>query len=293
MRSTSLFSQPYLFIAVTIATVIAVLVGCNRRSPLPLDPALVTPSSPTLPAAVGLFGISFAPPGLFGGAPGSGTAILSRQASDGGVVVRLSSADPATVTVPSTVTIPEGTDRAVFPIATQTVSTDRQVSVTGSGLGSSASAALQVWAVLPTFFSFFSDPGDPIGRGSFGRLVPPSATFSVSGTDVGGVSIVVGGLGEFWSISFGPPLNGRLQVGRYDVIGLRDGTHASMSLSGRSSSCATSTISGQFELREFIVTQSSPFTPAVVSRFDATFEQHCSNGAAALRGEIRYTAGAR
>ena len=297
MRSVaSRFCRAHFSIVVTTAIVIATLVGCNRRSPLPLDTVSIAPSSPMPPAAVGLFGISLAPPALFGGTPGSGIAILTRQAPDGGVVVTLSSADPATATVPLTVTIPQGTDRADFPIATQTVSADRQVSINGAGLGASASAPLQVWAVLPTFFSWFSDPGEPLGKGGFGRLTPSTATITAAGSE-GGVSIRIQGQGiDFWNLDFAPPRNSRLQIGRYEDAmrsAVRDAIHPGMDIGGRGVGC--NTLSGRFEVREFIlsVTQTGPPSSTTLSRFDATFEQHCDGVTPALRGEVRYTAGAR
>jgi hypothetical protein len=241
-----------------------------------------------------MFGISLTPPGLFGGGSGSGTVILTRQAPEGGVVVALSSGDPATVTVPSAVAILEGSDRAAFPIATQTVSADRQVSISGSAQGASVSAPLQVWAVLPTFLSWFSDPGEPVGKGGFGRVTTATGTFAGGGTQTNVQFSVNGAQGDFWNLSFSPPPNGQLQVGRYEAAAPRDAIHAGMSIAGRGIAC--STLSGVFEVREFILTttQTSPSTTTtVLSRFDATFEQHCSNAAPALRGEIRYTAGAR
>jgi hypothetical protein len=284
------------FAVATAAAVLATIsIGCNHRSPLRDAGGSIAPSPPA-PAPIALFGISLNPPGLFGSAPGSGTAILTRQAQDSNIVVTLSSADPAIAAVPATVTIPEGTDRAIFPITTQTVSADRQVPISASAMGTAASATLQVWAVLPSFFSWFSDPGDAVGRGGFGRLTPTTATFTASGGD-GGVTVLVSGQGnDFWRLEFAPPRNTRLQIGRYEDAmrsTFRDAIHPGLDIGGRGIGC--NTVAGRFEVREFIVTvtQTGSFTTTTLSRFDATFEQHCSGADPALRGEVRYSAGAR
>jgi hypothetical protein len=286
-------SAAQLVIATAMAVITVPVLGCNRRSPLPLDTGLTAPSPPVPPSAVALYGISLTPPALFGGAPSSGTAILTRQAPAGGVVVTLSSADPATATVPLAVTIAEGTDRAIFPISTQSVSVDRQITIAGSALDGSVSAPLHVWTVLPTFFSWLSDPAASVGRGAFGRLTLANATFNTSGSDMGVQISVNGGVSDSWTLNFSPPLNGRLRVGSYEVTFPRDATHAGMNIFGRGSSCGSPT--GRFEVRElvFTTTQTGTSSTTTVLLFDATFEEHCSGAAAALRGEVRYTASAR
>jgi len=287
---------PTLPIAIAAAILATITVGCNHRSPLSDAAGSVVPSPPSARAPIALFGISLNPPGVFGSAPGTGTAILTRQVENGSVVVTLSSADASIAAVPPAVVIPEGTDRAVFPITTQTVSTDRQVSIAGSAIGTSASVPLQVWAVLPTFFSWFSDPGDVIGKGGFGRLTPANATFTATGGE-GGVTINASGQGiEFWRLEFAAPRNTKLQIGRYEDAmrsTFRDAVHPGLDIAGRAIGC--NTLGGRFEVREFIltVTQTGSFSTTTLSRFDATFEQHCDNAVPALRGEVRYNAGAR
>ena len=277
---------------VTVAVICMIIASCNRRSPLPSEGGSISPSPTPTPSPMALFGISLAPPGMFGSAPGTGIAILTRPAPPGGIVVALSSGDPSVAMVPPFVAIPEGADRAAFPIATQTVSADRQVPITGSATGTSASAPLAVWAVLPTFLSWFSDPGDSIGRGGFGRLTPASATFATAAGDAAVTIGVNGAGGDSWSLQFTPVRNGRLQIGPYeDAMRFNDATHPGLSISGRALACNSS--GGRFEIRELIMT---PIVPATNTRllllFDATFEQHCNNAAPALRGEVRFTAGA-
>src|ERR1044071_5098136 len=162
---------------VTTVLTVALLIGsCNARSPLPDDGVSIAPSPAPAPLPVALYALSLNPPGLFGTAPSSGTVILTRQASEGGVTVTLSSGDPLIVTVPSSVMVPEGTDRATFPIATRTVTHDRQVPIDATTAGTLATSPLSVWAVLPTFFSWLSEPGEGIGRGGVGRFTASTAT---------------------------------------------------------------------------------------------------------------------
>jgi hypothetical protein len=143
-----------------------------------------------------------------------------------------------------------------------------------------------VWAVLPNFFSWFSDPGEAVGKGGYGRLTSVGGGFSGGGNDAG-VVMTASSANEGWRLAFAPPLNVPLRIGRYDGVvraPSRDATHAGLEISGRSTGC--NTVSGWFEIRELGYTSN-------VERFDALFEQHCNNAAAALRGEIRFTANAR
>ena len=273
-------------------------VTCNRRSPLPDDGGLVVPSPVSVPstdaAPVALFAISVNPPGVFGTAPAAGVAILNHRAPDGGVTVSLASGDPSIVSVAPAVFIPAGADRAAFSIATRTVAADQQVPITGSGGAGTAAAPLSVWAVLPTFLSWVSEPGDVIGRGGFARLTPPGATFSANGSDTGVVVQVnqVGPGGDSFRIDVAPATGRRLQVGAYEnATGIADASHPRMSVSASAGGCGTA--SGRFEIREFGTMPNPPFSTPAVARFDATFEYRCQNGTGAIRGEVRYTAGAR
>src|SRR5262245_44305339 len=267
--------------------------SCNQRAPLPATEVVApTPLPPPSPS-VGLFGLSLSPPGLFGSAPGGGTAILTRPAPTGGVLVSLSSGDQSAAIVPAGVTIPEGSDRVAFPIATQAVTIDRRVPITASAMGTSTSGTLEVWAVLPTFFSWFSDPGEPIGKGGFGRI---TTGFTGSGSDTGAtitISAQTGAGTESWRFRFLPPRNVPMHVARYDDAissPSQDPTHPIIDISGRSTGCNRAT--GWFEIREFAYTPML-FPSQNLVRFDAVFEQHCDGSAPALRGEVRFTASGR
>ncbi|MDH4252421.1 MAG: hypothetical protein OEV27_14670, partial [Nitrospira sp.] len=61
-----------------------------------------------------------------------------------GGVVKLTSSNPAVVSVPSTVTVPSGVNSASFDIKTSEVKTDTAVTITATANGMSTSAILLV-----------------------------------------------------------------------------------------------------------------------------------------------------
>ena len=71
-------------------------------------------------------------PGIYGSKPGVGTVTLSTAAPSGGITVELSSDSPS-LTVPSSVTIPEGTTSTTFDYMTSSVDTDTATMVTTGG----------------------------------------------------------------------------------------------------------------------------------------------------------------
>ena len=289
--------------ATVVLLVVAVLSGaCNRRSPFPDLGSPVAPTPMPTPASgtVAIFGLSFGPRALFGSTAGTGTAILTAQAPPGGVVVNLSSADPAAARVPPAVTVAEGLDRASFPIDTTVVAADHDVVIRASVAQSSTAATLGVWAVLPNFFTWFSEAADePTGKGGFGRLTPPTVRFTssastvngASASAVNGVSVTVSGA-ESWQLAVNAPFGTELRLGSYDGAGeLTSATRPRLSVSGRGSSCSSPT--GSFEVREIVVSRNARTGSLVVDRFDATFERLCPRSTGALRGEVRFTAGAQ
>ncbi len=89
-------------------------------------------------------GVSVAPSSLTGGQSATGTVQISAPAGSGGDTIYLSTGGSAAATVSPTVTIPKGSTTASFSITTSPVSANAVVTVTGSYLGSSESAALTV-----------------------------------------------------------------------------------------------------------------------------------------------------
>ena len=69
---------------------------------------------------VSLSALGLSPADVTGGSSSTGTMTLSGPAPTGGAVISLSSSDPS-VTVPASVTIPEGTTSATFAVSTSPV----------------------------------------------------------------------------------------------------------------------------------------------------------------------------
>jgi FG-GAP-like repeat len=81
--------------------------------------------------------------GEFGGNAGVGSLTLSGPAGDG-VVVSLSSANPAVLTVPASVVVAPGATTATFPMTANHVSANTAITVTGSLAGTIRSGAVTV-----------------------------------------------------------------------------------------------------------------------------------------------------
>ena len=86
----------------------------------------VQPASARIPLAA----ISVSPTSVPGGTGATGTVTLSAPARPGGVVVVLSSYDPA-VSVPASVTVPAGATSTTFPVTTSSVSTTVEAILSG------------------------------------------------------------------------------------------------------------------------------------------------------------------
>ena len=250
--------------------------------------ATPTPNGPPIPTPVStIVDMVFEPRALNGGASGTGTAILTVPAPAGGLTLQLSTNDGA-VAVPSVVTVPAGASRADFRVSSSPVARDTTVSVNATAGDRVVTRPLGVWAVLPTFFTWFSDAGDWVGSGEFGRMTTETAAFTASGS-ASEVNIRVNGTGlEFWGLTFAPVRGGQLHVGTYEGAtrsAFRDNASPGLDVSGRSHGC--NILAGRFEILE------ADFSGGQVRAFRARFQQHCENGSPALIGEIRFTSGAR
>ena len=102
-------------------------------------------STLTVTAAV-LSTLTMAPISVVGGAPSTGTIMLSGKAGPGGAVVALSSGSSSAV-VPATATVPAGGTTATFVVKTTTVSSNTTVSITGTLNGASLSTGLTIDAI--------------------------------------------------------------------------------------------------------------------------------------------------
>jgi hypothetical protein len=246
------------------------------------------PNGPPIPVPVAtIVDMTFEPRALTGGASGTGTAILTVAAPAGGLAIQLSASDGA-VSMPPAVMVPAGASRATFPVSSRAVGRDTSVSINAAADGRVVTRPLALYAVLPTFLTWFSDAGDWVGSGEFGRLTTEQATFSASG-DATGVMIRILGSGvEFWNLTFAPVRGSQLRVGTYENAtrsSFRDNSSPGLDIGGRSHGC--NTLAGRFEILE------ADFSGGQVRLFRARFQQHCENGSAALIGEVRFTSGAR
>lgn len=88
--------------------------------------------------------LAIAPTSVTGGTSAQGTVALSAPAGTGGEIVTISSANPAVVSVPSTVTVAAGATSATFVATTTTVSASTPVVLTGAAAGVSQTATLTV-----------------------------------------------------------------------------------------------------------------------------------------------------
>jgi hypothetical protein len=256
--------------------------SCNHRES-PFRP--LTPTSSLAPQ--GVYSIGLQPLATYGPATVQGTILLAAAAPDGGLQVSLSSSAPTLLSLPRTVTVPAGKDTVGFQGTVRQVLADQDVTLTAAAAtGRAATTTLSLWAILPTFFSFTSDPGDSVGDGGVGRFTPPSTSFS-AWCSSNGVGIRFSDQAfRWWSLSFRAPSGHPLVVGTYE--GAKgwsyDSTAPGLDVSVSYRSCSRST--GRFTIRE------ADFSPSgQVRHFWATFEQHCGNGTPALRGDVRITNG--
>jgi hypothetical protein len=142
-------------------------------------------------------------------------------------------------------------------------------------------------APLPTGYCFVSDTGDYIGAGQ---------TTSASGSGsvqpwIGGANVVSfdlenAGNGDYWYANFAAPETTRLRPGLYESAQrypFQPGGAPGLSIYGNGRGC--NQLTGKFSIEEFAT---DPVEG--ISRFSATFEQHCEGGVPALRGVINYNA---
>ena len=248
-------------------------VACDRQT-------VAFPDDPVGPSPPAVFTLSFAPAGVLGGRATTGTVRLTLPAPSGGIQVVLSGGDGAAV-VPPVVAVAPGADTVTFPVATTAVDADRDLVIRASTPVRSIDGVLPVWAVLPLFFSYVSEPGDVIGRGRIGRLIGTNTTFR-GHCRASEVLFQLTSV-ESWSLRIGAPEGQPIRVGAYeDAVRIPDRTHPVLDVAGQSG-CGR--ITGRFDVHEADISSNG----AVIDRFWATFEQHCDGAAAALRGDIRVT----
>jgi hypothetical protein len=135
--------------------------------------------------------------------------------------------------------------------------------------------------------SFTSDPGDYIGGGqSYSYDTTAGDTLSVTGSDDNTVEIgVTGGNGDWWNLTLAAPRGETLTAKTYTGATrapFRAPGEPGIDLWGNGRGCNEDT--GSFTVDRI------EFGPnSYVTAFDATYEQHCEGGTAALRGEVHIT----
>jgi hypothetical protein len=251
--------------------------GCNERVELPTAPTRSTPT----PQTTGVASVLVSPGAVKAGALAQGTVILIGPAPAPGLDVALSSDDDA-ATMDSAVTVPAGASATSFTIVTRNPTSDRNVTITASAAGRSASGGLTVWADAPVFFLWASEPGDFVGGGGFAHFTQGSSTFSAT-CNANSVDIRVQSATpfEFWSVQFSGPRGVPLRVGAYEGATRWPFNSATpgLSISGRSRGC--NMLGGRFEIHDIDLQNNR------INRFHASFVQRCDNSAGLLTGEIR------
>lgn len=102
---------------------------------------------------------------VIGGDSTSGRIRLSANAPTGGITINVVSNKPGVASVPSTVTIPSGTNFIQFPVTTFPVSVDQSVTLTASFSGQTRTAQFEIWA--PTVLSLELIPSAVVGGNQF------------------------------------------------------------------------------------------------------------------------------
>ena len=98
-----------------------------------------------------LLGALFVTPGsILGGAPANGLVVLNANAKTGGAVVMLNSGS-GSITVPATVTVPQGANQATFNIGSSAVASATTGTITANLFGASAKASLTLQPALTSF----------------------------------------------------------------------------------------------------------------------------------------------
>ena len=271
---------------IVLLSLIVSPIACNSRQSV-----LDTPVSPSRPPSgqpapeipfptVTVFSLTFNPVAVLGAGSSRGRVVLSLPAPPGGLSVALSSSDSG-LAVPASITVPAGADSAEFVATSQQVPGDREVTVAASYQDRSVSGVLRLWAELPTFFSFLSEP--PMSSGGFRRVTPGSATFAAF-CDQHVIDVAMSGT-ESFRVRLAGPAGMPMQTGTYETrkVSQEFDPNPWLLVSGPGLSCGVSGGgSGRFTVRELEVTAAGE-----VRRFRATFEQRCSGQA--LQGDVRVT----
>jgi hypothetical protein len=268
---------------VTLVALVVIGSGCNHRDS-PSDAAWQPSALPG--ARPGVSSVTFQPTQALAGSPVWGAVALTFPAPAGGVDVSLSG-DSGVESLPSRVTVPAGSQRGIFQVATRESSGDRNVTVKAfADSGTVATGTLPVWATVPDSFSFQSTYAV--------RLIPPEAQVWATCERGGGlVRIRFTRPQTRWSETrleavFAAPSGMPLSVGTYEgAIGdwNRSPSTPSLAVLG---GCSGPTPTGRFVVRAVDCA-----SDGTVGQFWVTYEQHCYGetqvGGPGSYGDIRVT----
>jgi len=133
----------------------------------------------------GPLALTFNPPSVPGGSPSTGTVTLGNPAPAGGVVISLTTSQPALAAVPSSVSIPEGAASADFQVSTSVVSAPMSVDIFASydGVTQSSNLILSPLGLVPhNGWSVILADSQQIGSGQITVTsnVPESPVYSIA-----------------------------------------------------------------------------------------------------------------
>jgi len=151
---------------------VAYVISTSKFVAVPSDPnpAVLLFEQALPPPTHSLSSLTLNPTSVIGGAQSStGTVTLSGPAPAGGAQVALSSSNPTTANVPSSVTVAAGATSATFTVSTRTVASSTTVTIFAAYGGATTSASLTVTPASPpppTVSSLTLNPANVFGRQS-------------------------------------------------------------------------------------------------------------------------------
>lgn len=174
---------------------------------------------------------------------------------------------------------------AINQIATDPRGSVTRLDATFTQYCESATAPALTGTVLynaaPLSYSFSSDPGDYIGQGQARAYTGATSLFILSGTPEG-VTFIVSGLRDQWTIQLAPPRGKRLTPGTYanaERAPFRTGNHPGLDVFGDGRVCDS--VSGTFTITTLETNGGGD-----VNRLDGTFVQYCDGATSGLYGTV-------
>lgn len=256
--------------------------GCNQQVAVLETPVAPSPTAAPIPVPTQpqIAGISISPRGVEGGDGATGVVTLAGAASVFPVTVSLSSSNEAAMV--SEAIVPAGASIGRFGVKTGRFPDDRTVVISASTPERTVTTNFEVWAInAPVYFKYFSDEGDFVGGGGFGRFVPGTSTISAV-CDRNEVRVRITAPGsQVWSATFRGSVNEPLWAGAaYDVYSAGEKEYGpDLDIRGQSRACSTT--DGRFLVEEIDLRNNR------VNLFRASFEQRCNGSDGALYGEVR------